>query len=118
MGLLDSTQNHNPKDRHIDPNPTLLPTTLLLATMGVLTIYLDKCTDISDTDMVSEGDPYITFDIEQDNIVSRVFILCGIINLSVSSLLWLTFLKSCNVLSGRRCRSWVAEIHHEERSEP
>jgi hypothetical protein len=41
--------------------------------MGVLTIYLDKCTDIADTDVVGEGDPYITFSLEQDNIVREVF---------------------------------------------
>ena len=41
------------------------------AAMGVLTIYLDKCTDIADTDLGTDGDPYVVFELEQDNVVRR-----------------------------------------------
>jgi hypothetical protein len=41
--------------------------------MGVLTIYLDKCTDIADTDVGTEGDPYVTFELEKDNLVRRFY---------------------------------------------
>ena len=38
--------------------------------MGKLTIFLDKCTDLKDKDIISKGDPYVLFEIEQDNFVS------------------------------------------------
>ena len=41
--------------------------------MGVLTIYLDKCTDLTNKDFLSASDPYVILELEQDNWV-RFFI--------------------------------------------
>eukprot|EP00581_Thalassiosira_minuscula_P030896 CAMPEP_0183781188 /NCGR_PEP_ID=MMETSP0739-20130205/58124_1 /TAXON_ID=385413 /ORGANISM="Thalassiosira miniscula, Strain CCMP1093" /LENGTH=131 /DNA_ID=CAMNT_0026024313 /DNA_START=15 /DNA_END=410 /DNA_ORIENTATION=- len=35
--------------------------------MGVLTIYLDKATNLKDKDTFGKSDPYIKFSLEQDN---------------------------------------------------
>ena len=35
--------------------------------MGVLMVYLDKATDLADTDMIGKSDPYVKFKLEQDN---------------------------------------------------
>ena len=37
--------------------------------MGVLTIYLDKATDLTNKDFLSCSDPYVSFELEQDNFV-------------------------------------------------
>jgi Ca2+-dependent lipid-binding protein len=37
--------------------------------MGILTIYLEKITDLWDLDYEGVSDPYVKFEIEQDNIV-------------------------------------------------
>eukprot|EP01083_Nonionella_stella_P049153 131123_1 len=37
--------------------------------MGILTIYLDKVTNISDDDLIGKSDPYVLFELEQDNLV-------------------------------------------------
>jgi Ca2+-dependent lipid-binding protein len=37
--------------------------------MGVLTIYLDKVTNLTDTDFVGRADPYITFYLEKDKLL-------------------------------------------------
>ena len=39
-------------------------------TMGVLTIYLDKATNLTNKDFMSCSDPYVEFSMEQDNWVS------------------------------------------------
>ena len=40
--------------------------------MGVLTIYLDKCTNLANKDLMTASDPYVIFSLEQDNWVSSV----------------------------------------------
>jgi len=36
--------------------------------MGVLTVFLDKCTNLKDTDGVFNGsDPYVVLDLQKDN---------------------------------------------------
>ena len=35
--------------------------------MGILTIFLDKVTNLSDTDTIGKADPYVKFHLEQDN---------------------------------------------------
>jgi Ca2+-dependent lipid-binding protein len=35
--------------------------------MGVLTIFLDKITDLKDEDGIGRSDPYVIFELEQDN---------------------------------------------------
>jgi Ca2+-dependent lipid-binding protein len=37
--------------------------------MGILTVFLDKCTDLKDEDLIGKSDPYIKFDLEQDNLI-------------------------------------------------
>jgi len=37
--------------------------------MGVLTIYLDKATNLKDKDAIGKSDPYIKFSLEQDNMI-------------------------------------------------
>ena len=37
--------------------------------MGVLKIYLDKVDNLADEDMIGKSDPYVKFEIEQDNMV-------------------------------------------------
>jgi len=37
--------------------------------MGVLTIYLDKATNLKDEDTIGTSDPYIKFSLEQDNLI-------------------------------------------------
>ena len=37
--------------------------------MGVLTIYLDKATNLKDKDTIGKSDPYIKFSLEQDNMI-------------------------------------------------
>ena len=45
--------------------------------MGVLTIYLDKCTDLTNKDFLSASDPYVILELEQDNWVRFfIFSLC------------------------------------------
>ena len=38
--------------------------------MGVLTVYLDKVENLANADLLTGSDPYVQFDIEQDNWVS------------------------------------------------
>lgn len=35
--------------------------------MGVLTVFLDKATNLADTDYIGKTDPYVRFDLKQDN---------------------------------------------------
>ncbi|CAB9513106.1 Synaptotagmin-9 [Seminavis robusta] len=35
--------------------------------MGVLTVFLDKATNLADTDFIGKTDPYVIFDLKQDN---------------------------------------------------
>jgi len=35
--------------------------------MGILTIYLDKITNLVDDDHAGNSDPYVKFELEQDN---------------------------------------------------
>ena len=35
--------------------------------MGVLTVFLDKATNLADTDIIGKTDPYVRFDLKQDN---------------------------------------------------
>ena len=35
--------------------------------MGVLTIYLDRITNLADADYIGKSDPYVLFELEQDN---------------------------------------------------
>ncbi|KAL7532482.1 hypothetical protein ACHAWF_004152 [Thalassiosira exigua] len=35
--------------------------------MGILTIHLDKATNLKDKDTIGKSDPYIKFEMEQDN---------------------------------------------------
>lgn len=37
--------------------------------MGVLTVYLDKLTNVRDEDGLGKSDPYVKFHLEQDNIL-------------------------------------------------
>eukprot|EP01083_Nonionella_stella_P089124 248647_1 len=37
--------------------------------MGILTIFLDKATNLKDKDTVGESDPYVKFELEQDNVM-------------------------------------------------
>lgn len=39
-------------------------------TMGMLTIYLDKITNLANADLFTASDPYVRFELEQDNWVS------------------------------------------------
>ena len=43
-------------------------------TMGVLTVFLEKCTDLKDKDVMSKSDPYVLLEIEQDNFVRTVVV--------------------------------------------
>jgi len=36
--------------------------------MGVLTVYLDKITGLQDEDTLGKSDPYVKFELEQDNL--------------------------------------------------
>ena len=40
--------------------------------MGVLTIYLDKMTSLANADMFTASDPYVRFELEQDNWIKDV----------------------------------------------
>ncbi|CAB9500600.1 Synaptotagmin-6 [Seminavis robusta] len=40
--------------------------------MGVLTIYLDKCTNLPNADLMTASDPYVRFELEQDNWIKDV----------------------------------------------
>ena len=40
--------------------------------MGVLTIYLDRVSNIADEDLLGKTDPYVKFDLEQDNFLKDV----------------------------------------------
>jgi len=40
--------------------------------MGKLSVFLDKCTNIKDGDIVGTTDPYVRFELEQDNWVKDV----------------------------------------------
>jgi Ca2+-dependent lipid-binding protein len=35
--------------------------------MGVLTVFLDNATNLADTDCIGKTDPYVRFDLKQDN---------------------------------------------------
>ncbi|CAB9505624.1 Synaptotagmin-1 [Seminavis robusta] len=35
--------------------------------MGVLTVFLDKATNLADTDVIGKTDPYVILDLKQDN---------------------------------------------------
>eukprot|EP01083_Nonionella_stella_P061245 159628_1 len=37
--------------------------------MGVLTIYLDKATNLKDKDTIGKSDPYVKFSLEQNNML-------------------------------------------------
>jgi Ca2+-dependent lipid-binding protein len=37
--------------------------------MGKLTVYLDKVTNLADSDGIGSSDPYVKFDLEQDNMI-------------------------------------------------
>jgi Ca2+-dependent lipid-binding protein len=37
--------------------------------MGVLTVYLDKIENLADEDHVGKSDPYVRFELEQDNVM-------------------------------------------------
>lgn len=37
--------------------------------MGVVTVYLDKITNLIDEDKLGKSDPYVKFELEQDNLV-------------------------------------------------
>ena len=37
--------------------------------MGILTIFLDKATNLKDKDVSGQSDPYVKFELEQDNMV-------------------------------------------------
>ena len=37
--------------------------------MGILTIYLDKATNLKDKDTIGKSDPYVKFELEQDNLL-------------------------------------------------
>ena len=37
--------------------------------MGILTVFLDKIDNLADEDMVGKSDPYVKFELEQDNMV-------------------------------------------------
>ena len=37
--------------------------------MGILTIHLDKATNLKDKDTIGKSDPYIKFSLEQDNLL-------------------------------------------------
>ena len=37
--------------------------------MGVLTIYLERATNLKDKDTIGKSDPYIKFSLEQDNML-------------------------------------------------
>mmetsp|Transcript_29470 Transcript_29470/g.61497 ORF Transcript_29470/g.61497 Transcript_29470/m.61497 type:complete len:132 (+) Transcript_29470:181-576(+) len=37
--------------------------------MGILTIFLDRATNLKDKDTIGESDPYIKFELEQNNFV-------------------------------------------------
>jgi Ca2+-dependent lipid-binding protein len=40
--------------------------------MGVLTVYLEKCTNLANKDLATASDPYVIFSLEQDNWVRDV----------------------------------------------
>jgi len=35
--------------------------------MGVLTVFLEKASNLADTDLIGKTDPYVRFDLKQDN---------------------------------------------------
>lgn len=35
--------------------------------MGVLTVFLDRATNLADTDIIGKTDPYVKFELKQDN---------------------------------------------------
>ena len=37
--------------------------------MGKLIVFLDKCTNLVDEDTLGKSDPYVKFDLEQDNLI-------------------------------------------------
>ena len=37
--------------------------------MGVLTVYLDRVTNLVDDDYLGKSDPYVKFELEQDNLI-------------------------------------------------
>ena len=37
--------------------------------MGVLTVFLDKITNLADQDTIGKADPYVKFHLEQDNLI-------------------------------------------------
>ena len=37
--------------------------------MGVLTVFLDKITNLADEDNIGKSDPYVKFELEQDNMI-------------------------------------------------
>eukprot|EP01083_Nonionella_stella_P103185 294526_1 len=36
--------------------------------MGILTVHLDRITNLADEDHIGESDPYVKFELEQDNL--------------------------------------------------
>ena len=51
--------------------------------MGVLTIYLDKATDLTNKDFLSCSDPYVSFELEQDNFVRQTITASSVFALSL-----------------------------------
>jgi len=37
--------------------------------MGILTVFLDRATNLKDVDTIGKSDPYIKFELEQNNLV-------------------------------------------------
>ena len=58
--LIKSLSSHWQSNNHIHYNTQL-------HIMGVLTIYLEKATNLKDEDHIGKSDPYIKFSLEQDN---------------------------------------------------
>mmetsp|Transcript_54895 Transcript_54895/g.116631 ORF Transcript_54895/g.116631 Transcript_54895/m.116631 type:complete len:132 (+) Transcript_54895:86-481(+) len=37
--------------------------------MGILTVFLEKATNLKDEDTIGKSDPYVKFELEQDNLI-------------------------------------------------
>ena len=65
--------------------PRTSNTYFLSSTMGLLTVYLDKCTNLKNVDLMTASDPYVSFELEQDNWVSHRLPYSGCSNMHLKA---------------------------------
>lgn len=89
-----------------------LPQATLSIKMGILTVFLDRIENLTNRDLGTCSDPYVKFELEQDNFVSSS--AWGFLLWKTSHPPLTTSSFSLSFILDQRCRLWKCQVFYQE----